>query len=223
MTPHDQRAVGLWRYPVKGLLGEPLTAATFDQRGLVGDRTWAIVGTDGKFASGKTTRRFRRMPNLFTMSARTTEDGDVAVTVDGWEGSVRSAETAARVSEVVGEPVTLEPEGDVPHHDEGGVHLLSTASLRFVQGIDVRRLRPNVLIEQDGDEPREETWIGEKLTIDSVEFRVTARMPRCVMVTLRQADLAFAPSLLRQIEAANDGYLGVVAEVGRQGVIHCDG
>ena len=154
---------GLWRYPVKGLLGEALSEVTFDQRGLVGDRSWAIVGEDGKFGSGKTTRRFRRMPNLFTMSARTEPDGDVIVSGAGWEGSVHASHTADRVSEVVGERVTLRPEGTVPHHDEGGVHVVTMSSIRFADGIEAARLRPNLLLEGPGGEPIEDSWVGELL------------------------------------------------------------
>lgn len=178
------RIAGLWRYPVKGLLGETAEAATFDGRGMTGDRNWAVVGLDGKLGSGKTTRRFRRMPNLFTMSART-HDREVLVTVNGWEGSVTDPTTAARVSEVIGERVTLEPERVVPHHDEGGVHVVTTTSLRLIDGVDVRRLRPNVLIECSGEGPIEDSWIGMHLRMGAVDLRVVQRMPRCVARPVR--------------------------------------
>jgi len=212
------RVVGLWRYPVKGLLGESLDRLPLDDRGVVGDRWWAIVGADGKLGSGKTTRRFRRMPNLFTMSARTVDD-DVLVRVQRFEGSVRDPETARCVSDVVGEPVTLEPESAVRHHDEGGLHLVTTASLRLLDGIDARRLRPNIVLDVDGTGFVEESWIGSELALGDVTVRITSRMPRCVMPTLAQSDLSFDPSILSKIEDRNDGCLGVVAEVVRPGVL----
>lgn len=212
------RIAGLWRYPVKGLLGETVEAATFDDRGMTGDRNWAVVGLDGKLGSGKTTRRFRRMPNLFTMSART-HDREVLVTVNGWEGSVTDPTTAARVSEVIGERVTLEPERVVPHHDEGGVHVVTTTSLRLIDGVDVRRLRPNVLIDCSGEGPIEDSWIGMHLRMGSVDLRVVQRMPRCVMTTLAQFELPFAPGILSTIENRNGGSLGVVAEVSHPGKV----
>jgi len=35
--------VGLWRYPVKSLQGEPLDAASVEGDGVVGDRRWGSV------------------------------------------------------------------------------------------------------------------------------------------------------------------------------------
>ena len=35
--------VALWRYPVKSMLGEELNAAEVTQRGLLGDRAFALV------------------------------------------------------------------------------------------------------------------------------------------------------------------------------------
>ncbi|WP_203779916.1 MOSC N-terminal beta barrel domain-containing protein, partial [Actinoplanes philippinensis] len=61
--------VEIRRYPVKSLLGEVVEVAAVDARGLVGDRLWAIRDADGKFGSGKNTRRFRRMPGLFDLRA----------------------------------------------------------------------------------------------------------------------------------------------------------
>ncbi|MFI5914102.1 MOSC domain-containing protein [Dactylosporangium sp. NPDC051541] len=72
------RIVEIRRYPVKSMLGETLPAAAVDARGLAGDRQWAVRGTDGKFGSGKTTRRFRRMDGLFRFRAFTALPGPAA-------------------------------------------------------------------------------------------------------------------------------------------------
>src|SRR5712691_9174271 len=46
--------VGLWRYPVKSMMGEELNAAEVTERGLVGDRHFALVdGSTGKIAGAK--------------------------------------------------------------------------------------------------------------------------------------------------------------------------
>jgi uncharacterized protein YcbX len=47
----------LWRFPVKSMLGEKVESAGVTERGLAGDRTYALIDTDtGKVLSGKTPR-----------------------------------------------------------------------------------------------------------------------------------------------------------------------
>jgi uncharacterized protein YcbX len=38
--------VGLWRYPVKSMMGEEVNAAEVTERGLVGDRRFAVVDAE---------------------------------------------------------------------------------------------------------------------------------------------------------------------------------
>jgi uncharacterized protein YcbX len=48
------------RYPVKAMGGESLDSVQVEARGVLGDRRYAVVDGDGKLASGKHSRRFRR-------------------------------------------------------------------------------------------------------------------------------------------------------------------
>ena len=51
--------VGLWRYPVKSMMGEELNAAEVTDRGLVGDRQFAVVdASSGKVAGAKNPRKW---------------------------------------------------------------------------------------------------------------------------------------------------------------------
>jgi uncharacterized protein len=51
--------VGLWRYPVKSMMGEELNAAEVTDRGLVGDRQFAVVdASTGKVAGAKNPRKW---------------------------------------------------------------------------------------------------------------------------------------------------------------------
>jgi uncharacterized protein YcbX len=51
--------VGLWRYPVKSMMGEELNAAEVTQDGLVGDRRFAVVdATTGSVAGAKNPRKW---------------------------------------------------------------------------------------------------------------------------------------------------------------------
>src|SRR5438094_2358037 len=59
--------VSLWRYPVKSMMGEELNATDVTERGLLGDRTYALVDTsDGKAATAKNPRKW---PGLFDFRA----------------------------------------------------------------------------------------------------------------------------------------------------------
>src|SRR5260370_6546918 len=60
----------LWRYPVKSMIGEPLTATEVTERGLLGDRAYALRATSGgKIATAKNPRKW---PNLFDYRAALT-------------------------------------------------------------------------------------------------------------------------------------------------------
>jgi MOSC domain-containing protein len=53
------RVIGLWRYPVKSILGEELNASEVTERGLVGDRQFAVSDpATGKVAGAKNPRKW---------------------------------------------------------------------------------------------------------------------------------------------------------------------
>jgi MOSC domain-containing protein len=55
----DAWVVGLWRYPVKSMMGEELNAAEVAERGLVGDRQFAVIDpATGKVAGAKNPRKW---------------------------------------------------------------------------------------------------------------------------------------------------------------------
>lgn len=124
------------------------------------------------------------------------------------------------LSEVLRQPVMLAREQDVLHFDDSPIHLVSTASLQWLQSrlpqsrVDERRFRPNITVSSD---ERELSWVGKTLRIGGVELRVTAPTGRCVMTTSAQTDLPFDPKILRCIaqEAGED--FGVYAEVVQPG------
>ena len=63
--------VALWRYPVKSMMGEELNATEVTDRGLVGDRAYAVVdSSSGKVASAKNPGKW---PHLFDFRAALVE------------------------------------------------------------------------------------------------------------------------------------------------------
>lgn len=79
--------VGLWRYPVKSMLGEAVAACDLTATGIAGDRAYALIDNDdGKVASAKNPRKWGA---LMECRASLLDDGVVEMTLpDG--RSVRS-------------------------------------------------------------------------------------------------------------------------------------
>jgi uncharacterized protein len=90
--------------------------------------------------------------------------------------------------------------GDAPQgsfFDYAALHLLTTSSIAAMQHhypegrFEVRRFRPNVMIDTSGQEGFvENDWVGKVIKLgDTLRLQVTDPCPRCVMPTLAQGDL----------------------------------
>lgn len=59
MSANGATVAGMWRYPVKSMLGEQLDTTTIGERGLAGDRAYALLDVEtGNIASAKNPRRW---------------------------------------------------------------------------------------------------------------------------------------------------------------------
>jgi uncharacterized protein YcbX len=133
------------------------------------------------------------------------------------------------------------PEGTF--FDYAPLHLLTTTTLAhlgklYSRGqVDVRRFRPNLVIEasEASESSRgfvENAWVGQTIQIgDAVRLRVTDPVPRCVVPTLPQGALEEDIGILRAVAQHNRPpvpalggarlpCLGVYASVVRDGAIH---
>jgi len=111
----------LWRYPVKSMLGEQLTATFIGPLGVPGDRGYAIRDERAKEIRGA-----KKIPSLFQFSARyvdTPTDSHlppVEITLPN-RATVRTDDSRvhARLSEAVGQEVTIwprQPANNVEHY-----------------------------------------------------------------------------------------------------------
>ncbi|HTR61106.1 MAG TPA: MOSC N-terminal beta barrel domain-containing protein [Candidatus Binataceae bacterium] len=65
----------MWRYPVKSMLGEEINSTIVTERGLLGDRAYALVDrTTGKIVSAKNPRKW---PTMFAFRAAFAEPPDM--------------------------------------------------------------------------------------------------------------------------------------------------
>jgi uncharacterized protein YcbX len=214
------RIVRLWRYPVKSMLGEEREHLDVNERGIEGDRLFAVRDRDGKFGSGKTTRRFRKIDGLFRFSAVYDHDLPSIRFPDGRRIAGNDPNVHAALSDALGQSVTLVREAGISHLDAGPLHLLTTASLAWLAGVlpdayvDGRRFRPNILIDAAGETQVERLWLGKTICIgEDVRLRITDLTERCVMVGLAQAELPDDPRVLRELGRHAGPHFGVYAEV----------
>jgi len=98
--------------------------------------------------------------------------------------------------------------------------LLTTQSLAHLSSLatdhnfDVRRFRPNLLIDANSSAPfPEQEWVGRKLLVGDAEVEITMDCPRCVMTTHGFQDLAKDPGIMRALVKEANGNLGVYAKV----------
>src|SRR5206468_7446744 len=71
--------VSLWQYPVKSMMGEELNDTEVTERGLLGDRAYALVdSSDGKVATAKNPRKW---PRLFDFRATFIEPARAAAKI----------------------------------------------------------------------------------------------------------------------------------------------
>lgn len=215
--------VGIRRYPVKSMGGEGLPKVLLDRRGLVGDRWYAVEDEEGHFASGKSSRRFRRRDAVFEYAARTGEQG-VVVSGPGGEWSVGEPALDRVLSQRMDASVRVRPEDAVAHQDAGAVSLVGTATLAWCAeqwglDADARRLRVNVVVETD--EPFvEESWQGRTLRVGGAELTVVERIPRCRMIDIDQDGARASGRWLAPLAAERDLCLAVYADVAAPGPIH---
>ncbi|MGH9287814.1 MAG: MOSC domain-containing protein [Acidimicrobiales bacterium] len=104
----------LWRFPVKSMRGEKVEVADLTQRGLVGDRAYALVDTEtGKVMSAKSPRLGQNLLGCRASFIDAPREGDeqppVRITLpDGTSILGDAADAEAALSELLGRPVTLE-------------------------------------------------------------------------------------------------------------------
>ena len=107
------------------------------------------------------------------------------------------------------------------------IHALTTASLEMMKRLnpgatwDVRRFRPNFLIETDPANTGlvEAEWGGQSVRIGGVELRCEIPTVRCGVTIQAQANFPKDPSILRTIVKDADQNLGVYASVARIGEV----
>jgi uncharacterized protein YcbX len=182
----------IWRYPVKSMMGEEMNACYMTEKGVLGDRAYALVDTTtGKLVNAKNPLKW---PDMFEYRALFTVPPDPAQALppvritfpDGSHGLSEEEHMNQRLSESFGKPLQIikasnkdiQFEGYIPDMEElankntvftrtspngtffdiAMVHILTSATLNRIRHlipesrIEVRRFRPNLLIDVPDEE-----------------------------------------------------------------------
>lgn len=229
------RVAQLWRYPVKSMQGESVDSLEVLGERVPGDREWGVRDSvTGVVLTGRTAGA------LLHAHARI-EGESVRITFpDGREVREGDEHTDLALSSYVGQPVHLvraKPDEQArfampdaqwqsvagSFNDGSPVHVLTTASLRAGAGLhptgawDVRRFRPNLLIDVDGDDFVEDAWTS--IRIGDVELEVYKRTTRCPMTARSQPGLDDDLAVPRSLARNRTAKLGVYARVKAAGTI----
>jgi len=107
------------------------------------------------------------------------------------------------------------------------VHVLSAASLRYMRRlapnseINVRRFRPNFLIEDDAslDTPIEAGWLDRDARLGGAGLHIAIKAMRCIMTTREQPGLPRDGEIMRAMMRETEQCLGVYADVSQAGTV----
>lgn len=230
---------GLWRYPVKSLQGESIDAARVEADGVVGDRRWGIrdqrtgriltarrrpelLGASATYGGDEPVIRLLDGSTLVGLGRRTdrqlSEWLASPVSLVPSTGEAGRAEFFADATDDTSEAIEFTmPDGR--YVDAAPILILTTASLRAAaahhpNGVwDVRRFRPNVLIDVDGDGWVEDSWVGRQIQLGAVTLIPTQACVRCTMVTRSQPGLDADLDVFRTLARHHRGLFGVWSDV----------
>jgi uncharacterized protein YcbX len=165
------RVSAIWRYPVKSLAGERLSATDLALDGIPGDRIVRVRGPEG-------VRTSRRQYRLLGLRGTLDDHGQPRINGHLWN----SEEALELVKSAAGRDAWLEAWTEVDRFDILPL-LVATDGAVAAFGRDVRRLRPNIVI--DGvDGLAERDWPGGELHIGDAIVRLDALRGRCHMTTI---------------------------------------
>lgn len=236
----------LWRYPVKSMQGEPCDELHVESNGVRGDRSYGVLDLEsGTVLSAKREGRLLEAEASLSSGELTVKlpggqelgPGEVLdESLTRWLGRpVRLVQAATYGTATFESPEDFErDDSDLVQWeglrgsfvDESHLHLISTRDLdqlaleRPDLQWNVRRFRPNVLVEDESGVlgsavPR------QRLRVGGAEIEIQKGCTRCVMTTRSQpGGVERQLDILRHVHRVHDDEVGVRAAVVGSGLVH---
>jgi uncharacterized protein YcbX len=228
------------RYPVKSMAGESLEVCTVGERGIPGDRAFALFDPAVRaIASAKSAAEF---PGLMEFGARYRRPdgahgglGEILLMLpDGRSFRADDPACTDAISAWFGRRIEIgavtDPPGRRPRgrkytmegtfFDYAPLHLLTATSMASFAGaapgsvVEIPRFRPNLMLACDAAcAYPENEWVGKTLRLGAeIVIEVTDPCPRCAMITLAQGDLPRDPGLLKALGRENNLHVPILGQ-----------
>ena len=226
------RIEAIFRYPVKSMRGERLETAAVGFHGVDGDRRLALRRLEDQ--GGFPWLTAGKLPELIQFTPLRLHDAGADAlpthvrTPAGDDLPIFGEALAADLGRRHGAPVQMM---QLKHgiFDDATISVIAAGTVDEIgrlsqRPVDVRRLRPNILVRTMTAVPFEEDgWVGGVLTFgDAADAPVVAvTMPdvRCGMVNIDPDGGPSTPEVLKAVVRANDNRAGVYGTVTRSGAL----
>jgi uncharacterized protein YcbX len=214
------------------MAGELLDVARLDWHGIEGDRRLAFRRLADK--SGFPWLIASKLPQLLLYKPFKPDGNTADVlpthvrTPEGKEYEIRSDELRLELSSRCGSEVELM---NLKHgiFDDACISVISLGTVECIEresrrDVDLRRFRPNIVIETNSTEPfGEDRWVGRTLVFGdgnsaaAPAIGVTMRDERCVMVNLDPDTAEKDSEVMKAVVRLNENFAGVYGTVVRAG------
>ncbi|HEV8069025.1 MAG TPA: MOSC domain-containing protein [Planctomycetaceae bacterium] len=220
----------LYRYPVKSMAGERLESAKIGWHGVAGDRRLAFRRLADR--GGFPWLTASRLPELLLYHpiGRQDSSGEPLPThIRTPDGNEYSLTDEALVREIAARHRADVELMQLKHgiFDDACVSAITLGTIRSIaqmagHALDIRRFRPNLVIDTEGTEPFEEDqWVGKDLEFGSdgtgPAVSVTMRDLRCVMINLDPDTAEANADVMKTVVRLNENHAGVYGTVVRTG------
>jgi uncharacterized protein YcbX len=182
------------------------------------------VLTDSPDVAGRLSDHFGRPVTLRSLGPAGTESARRLTTADESPATVRGlmgllpGEPEPDMSGFTPERLRQLREGNF--FDAFPIHLITRATLKTLEqsapesSWDVRRFRPNLVVESDDPSGYPElSWIGRRVRVGSAVIEVVTGCPRCVMVTQPVEDVPQDHRVMRTLVRETHHTAGIYASV----------